>query len=86
MYILNESLQSVSIFGVFKMVMVQISKAQISKDVLYCMHFTNVFIPMKNHQPYTQEFITGRVCNSHMVSVPAIWIGWQISSEYTCLR
>ena len=22
-----------------------------------------------------QEFITGRVCNSHMVSTPAIWIG-----------
>jgi len=21
------------------------------------------------------EFITGRVCNSHMVSTPAIWIG-----------
>ena len=22
-----------------------------------------------------QEFITGRVCNSHIVSTPAIWIG-----------
>jgi len=24
---------------------------------------------------FCQEFITGRVCNFHMVSVPAIWIG-----------
>ena len=24
---------------------------------------------------YAQEFITGRVCNSHIVSTPAIWIG-----------
>ena len=23
----------------------------------------------------SQEFITGRVCNSYMVSTPAIWIG-----------
>ena len=47
MYILNKSLQLVSIFGVFKMVMVPISKAQISEDVLYCTHFTNDFIYMK---------------------------------------
>ena len=47
MYILNISLQLVSIFGVFKMVMVQNSRAQISEDVLYCMHFTNDFICMK---------------------------------------
>ena len=43
---------SINIFGVFKMVMVQISRAQISEDVLYCMHFTNGFICMKIHQLY----------------------------------
>ena len=34
------------------MVMVQISRAQVSEDVLYCMHFTNGFIRMKIHQLY----------------------------------
>ena len=27
------------------------------------------------HLGLEQEFITGSVCNSHMVSTPAIWIG-----------
>ena len=30
---------------------------------------------------YYQEFITGRVCKSHMVSTPAIWIGWHVGNQ-----
>ena len=32
-----------------------------------------------------QEFITVRVCNSHMVSTPAIWIGWRRQSAVNML-
>ena len=31
-----------------------------------------------------QEFITERVCNSHMVSEPAIWIGWHRQPVVIC--
>ena len=34
--------------------------------------FTTMRVDMMNP---SQEFITVRVCNSHMVSTPAIWIG-----------
>ena len=32
-----------------------------------------------------QEFIAGRVCNSHMVSIPTIWIGWHSNQQWICL-
>ena len=34
---------------------------------------------------YDQEFITVRVCNSHMVSTPTIWIGWHSNQQWICL-
>ena len=35
---------------------------------------TDLYSVVKIHG-MIQEYITERVCNSHMVSVPAIWIG-----------
>ena len=32
-----------------------------------------------------QEFITIRVCNSNMVSIPAIWIEWHSNLQWICL-
>ena len=33
---------------------------------------------------YYQEYITERVCNSHMVSIPTIWIGRLGNQQWIC--
>ena len=50
----------------------------------YTFHFIYAFVGVVSiYSEYYQEFITGRVCNYHMVSISAIWIGdVAISSEY----
>ena len=65
-------------------------KVSLKKNQIYIVKFTTTITLKKNVYPSStekacmtrQDFITTRVCNSHMVSTPPIWIGWPISSEY----
>ena len=59
------------------------NSVQLAKILFHC-HYRQLNLCIIYLYMY-QEFIAVRVCNSHMVSTPAIWIGWRRQSAVNML-
>ena len=46
-----------------------------AKEVIYPFLYQVSVVHQVYYIKFLQEFITERVCNSHMISIPTIWIG-----------